>query len=101
MKPARLINDSFLLGIISGAILLAIFFFMFSGLRHFLINYSGNSTVLKPPAVQMISIAANIVVFRFLMINLQKEKTGKGLLFITVLSALSYFYYYFRINPHS
>ena len=97
MSPGRWINDSFLLGLVSGIITLALFYFSIDAFRLLLIEYLEDPYVMKPPTVHLISIVLNIVIFRILIVNYEKEKTGKGYLFITVVLALSYFYFFFKI----
>ena len=98
MKLEKLIKDSFGLGLISGIVTLTLFYYAFTGIRIFLIGYTGNGQLLKPPSVQMLSMVVNVILFRILLINYDKEKTAKGVLFITVIVMLAYFYIFFRIN---
>ena len=85
------VSDSFLLGMLVGIITLLAFNFLINALRIFLVDYTGNPSLLYPPAVQLIALFLNMIFFRLVMVNLDREKTGKGILFITVLSALVYF----------
>jgi hypothetical protein len=98
MSRARWIKDSFIVGLVSGAGSLTFLFYLFSYIRSLLINYTGNYYMLRPPAVQLFAMVINVILFRILMINLDKEKTAKGFLFITVLATLAYFAFYFRVN---
>ena len=71
---------------------LAIIFLILSCLRFLWIDYSENPFMLRPPAIYLISMLINIVFFRLLMINLHKEKAGKGFLFSTVLITFIYLF---------
>ena len=90
-------KDSFLFGLIIGAITLVSFYFLIDIVRLQLILYYGNPYLLKPPAVQLFAAVANVLVFRYVMIAKGKEEAGKGILFITVISMAVYFVVYFRL----
>jgi hypothetical protein len=98
MKLAGRIKDSFLVGMLSGLLSIFCFYFLISLIRNVLVNYYGNEAIMRPPVVQLLTMLLNIIIFRLLMINLEREKTGKGFLFITVLATLVYFFIYFRIK---
>src|SRR5436190_5338361 len=98
MSRARWIKDSFIVGLAGGAGALAFFFYLFSYIRSLLISYTGNMYMLRPPTVHLFALAINVILFRILMINLDKEKTAKGFLFITVLATLAYFAFYYLVN---
>ncbi len=93
-------KDSFLFGLIIGAITLVSFYFITDIVRLQLISYYGNPYLFKPPAVQLFAAVANVLVFRYVMISKEKEETGKGILFVTVLSMAVYFIVYFRLFHH-
>jgi hypothetical protein len=92
------IKDSFLVGMVSGLFSIFCFYFLISFIRNVLVNYYGNEAIMRPPVVQLLTMLMNVIIFRLLMINFDREKTGKGFLFITVLASLVYFFIYFRIN---
>ncbi len=98
MNWEKKIKNSFVFGLVTGLISLGIFYFMFSWIRTWISNYFGNPYMLRPPAVQLLTLLINIILFRLLMINFNKEQTGKGFLFITVIFALLYFFIFFRMN---
>ena len=83
---------------LSGLFTLALTYFLLTWLRSLLIDYYGNPYLLRPPAVQLITMMINIIFFRMLIINFDKEKTGKGFLFITVMITLAYFFIFFKMN---
>lgn len=98
MNQRKWIKDSFIYGMVSGLISLTVFYFLLTWLRTLLIGYFGNPYMLRPPVVQLITMLINIILFRVLMINLEKEKTAKGFLFITVIATLIYFFILFKLN---
>ena len=98
MSRVKWIKDSFIAGLIGGTVSLILFYYFFSAMRIMVMNISGNQYILRPPAVQLFTMMINIIFFRILMINLNKEQTAKGFLFITVIVTLIYFFIFFRLN---
>src|SRR4051812_32678627 len=98
MSRIKSFKDSFVTGLLTGAISMVLFFYLLSGIRSFIINYSGNLYMLRPPAVQLFTMIINVILFRILMLNYNKENIAKGFLFITVIATLIYFYIFYRIN---
>ncbi len=98
MKLAEKLKDSFITGMISGAVSIFLFYYLISFIRSLIVNYYGNQFIMRPPVVQLLTMLMNVIIFRMLMINMDKEKTGKGFLFITVLATLAYFFVYFRMR---
>lgn len=98
MKSEKWTRDSFIIGILSGIISLGFFYFILSFFRTLLIGYYGNEFLLRPPQVQLITMLINVIIFRILIINYGREKTGKGFLFVTVIATLVYFYIFFRMH---
>jgi hypothetical protein len=93
MKPAKWIKDSFPVGLLGGSLSLVLFYFLLTMIRILLIKSIGNSNLMRPPTVLFLTIIINVILFRILLINLEKEKTAKGLFFITVIGGLSYYIY--------
>ncbi|TAH41536.1 MAG: hypothetical protein EYC69_07825 [Bacteroidetes bacterium] len=91
-------KDSFLLGLIGGAISLYLFFLIVSQIRLFIVSSMNNPYLFGSPRSQLIAVGLNLICFRILMINMEREKTGKGLLFVTVLAVFSYYIYYYIMN---
>jgi hypothetical protein len=98
MNLVRRIKDSFVLGIIGGLISSVIFYYIMTAIRVKLIEHFSNENIMRPPVIQLLTMLVNLIVFRILMINLEKEKTGKGFLFVTVLLTLAYFFIYYRMR---
>src|SRR5207253_885626 len=90
--------DSFFLGTISGIVTLSLFYFVFAYLRSLVTAHFGNPYMLAAPKVQLFAIFLNVLVFRFLVITLDKEKLGRGLLLVTILISFVYFFYYFKYH---
>ncbi len=90
--------DSFIIGIVIGALSLVLFYMIFASIRSLLTDYYGDPYMLGAPRVQLFSIFLNVVCFRFVMVKTDKEKFGKGLLFITILASFVYFYYFLKFH---
>jgi hypothetical protein len=98
MNPEKWIKDSFIVGLVSGSVSMVLFYYVFTAIRSALVSYTGNIYMLRPPAVQLFTMLVNVILFRILMINFNKEKTAKGFLFITVITTLAYFFILYRLN---
>ena len=51
---------------------------------------------LREPRPELVALVINILFFRLLMVNFSYEKTGRGVLFSTVLLVIVYSYSRFR-----
>ena len=59
-----------------------------------LIDYlSGSNSVLKNETMQLIAIFVNLIPFRYYLVRVKADKTGRGILLITMIMALVYFYF--------
>src|SRR5437588_3394250 len=90
--------DNFFFGIITAIVCLALSYFLLYSLRFAIVSHYGNPFVFAEPRIQLISILINVIVFRFVMVNIKKEKTGRGILFTTVILTFIYFFLYSRYN---
>lgn len=95
---SKLPGDNFILGLITGMITLIISYFSLRAIRLSVAEYYGNPYIFLPPRVELICILINILFFRVMIVNLQKEKTGRGILFITVILSITYFFLFFKYN---
>lgn len=50
--------------------------------------------VLKPSTTKLLALFSNFIVFRYYMVNLKYDRTGRGILLATILYAGIYFYLY-------
>jgi hypothetical protein len=92
------VPDSFLLGIFSGLISLSLFYIVLAYIRTFLVNQYQNPYLLVAPKVHLFAIFLNVLVFRFLIVKADKENLAKGILLSTVVTALIYFFYFFKYH---
>ena len=50
--------------------------------------------VLKPSTIKLLALFSNMISFRYYMVNLKYDKTGRGILLTTIAYAGVYFYLY-------
>ena len=101
MKLKSRIKDSFPIGILVGSLTLVLFYTLINLLKLGLISYSNNPYLMKPPMVHLLTMALNMILFRLIVINLEKEKIGKGILLVTVLSILVYLFIFYHSGASS
>jgi hypothetical protein len=64
---------------------------------HFLTKSGGyhNLPLLQTSTVQLLAIVVNIIPFRYYMIKLKFDKTGRGIFLISFILSFIYIFYYF------
>jgi len=95
---SKLPGDNFLLGLITGTFTLIISWFSLRAIRISVAEYYGNPYMFPAPRIELICMLINILFFRVMIVNLGKEKTGKGILFITVVFSMTYFFLFYKFN---
>ena len=90
----KLKRDSWTLGVLLGIGLpLAVY-----GLIRLIIIQWGTPVegveVLKPSTQKLLAIFSNLITFRYYMVNLKYDRTGRGILLVTFLMAGVFFYLY-------
>ena len=80
-------QDNFFSGIIYGLLCILISYFLMLGISKLYFNHYQND-LLQPPKLQMIVLAINIIIFRFVMVR--KIETGKGMLLAIFLTTIIY-----------
>lgn len=84
-------KDSWILGIALGLIVPAAMY----GLLKLLVLALGDRALdvyfLREEALRLLSIAANLVLFRYYMVSLKFDKTGRGILIVFFLLVLAFF----------
>jgi hypothetical protein len=88
-------NDSFLLGIIIGLVLPAVVF----GILYFInITFPNSATglpIFKTTTIVILGIVPNALTLRYYLVNLKADKTGRGILFVTFLHAITFMIFYY------
>lgn len=93
----QLINkDNFFWGALIGFVFPALTFLLI----RFLASTAGNEAFVVRPlgydSMQVYSIVANLLPFRYYMINKQLDRTGRGLIFATFVLVIAYFIVFFQ-----
>ncbi len=85
-------KDNWLLGVIIGIIVPAIIFVVL----YLIINITGpgytNIPILKPKNIPLVGIFFNMIPFRYYMVNLKYDNTGRGILLVTIVYAILFFF---------
>lgn len=84
-------KDSYHLGVLLGLFILATLYFVAIGILYFLGKTEGIIFLQNPQAPILAGVAANLLLFRYYMINLNAYKTGKALLAITFVFTIAAF----------
>ena len=95
---SKLPGDNFLLGVVTGITSLVISYFSLRAVRLTVAEYYGNPYIFPAPRIELICMLINILFFRVMIVNLEKEKTGRGILFITVILSITYFFLFYKFN---
>ena len=80
-------KDSALLGLLIGIFIPTIFYFLQREIIPILLGHSFSSS-----SMQLFSLVLNLPFFRYYLINLKYERTGKGILFATFIYGLIWVY---------
>jgi hypothetical protein len=96
------IPDTFFFGIVIAIACFILTYLLIYGIRILIVNYLSNPFAFEEPRIQLLCILINIILFRYVLVNLNRDRTGRGILFSTVLIALIYFFlfsrYHFRMS---
>src|SRR5688500_16737149 len=95
---SKLPGDNFILGLLTGTITLLVSYLSLRAIRLSFAEQFGNPFIFPSPRIELISILINILFFRFMIINLRKEQTARGILFITVILAMIFFILFYKFN---
>jgi hypothetical protein len=87
-------RDSYVLGILIGLVLPLILYGVILLVLSFWGQVDGWLYVPRPEAPLLFSVFANLLPFRYYMVNLKADRTGRGLLLITFILVLSYFAFF-------
>lgn len=98
MSLKKWTKDSFIFGLIAGTVLLFVFYEIISQIRLMIVNGLNDPYLFGSPRSELIAVTLNLICFRFLLIKYTREKTAKGILFITVLITFAYFYFIYKMH---
>jgi hypothetical protein len=92
MKPGILKRDGFFVGVLMGILLPALFLAFLFGLNWLMEMMFDMHLTRKIHYLYLLSIAANLLPLRYYLAKLNYEKTGMGLLLMTIAGVVGYFY---------
>jgi hypothetical protein len=88
-------KDSMILGIVIGILLPLVGYAVLSWLNVTISEHVfSKPPVFRESTVQVISIFLNVFPFRYYMLKAKKDYTGRGILLVTFVVGLTYFFYY-------
>ncbi len=82
-------RDSFLLGIGMAIVIPVIVYFLLK----IIVMISGKENFLQNDTMQLIAVFSNLLPFRYYLVRIKADKTGRGILLITMVLAFVYFYF--------
>ncbi len=85
-------KDNWFLGIIIGILVPAIIFAVLFLITSILDIHYPKKVFLKPKNIPLIAIFFNMIPFRYYMVNLKYDKTGRGILMVTIIYAIIFFF---------
>jgi hypothetical protein len=90
-------KDSMLTGILIAVVVIVAGYFALHYLNVFISNYFFNRTpVFRESTIRVIAIFLNVFPFRYFMLKTNYEYTGRGILLVTFVVGLSYFFFYLK-----
>ncbi len=96
MKPGILKRDLWPVGLLVGTVLPLIFFIALYFIDYALYNLWKTHITSQFHYLFLLSIAANLYPIRHYLVKLRFEKTGMGILLVTIAEVISYFYIYYK-----
>ena len=91
-KKDRMIN-----GILLGIAIIIAGYFTLTWLNIWISDYFFNKTpVFRESTIRVLAIFLNVFPFRYFMLRTNKELTGRGILLVTFVVGLTYFFYYLK-----
>lgn len=86
----RLLRDSLLSGVVIGIVSIILdYVFLFNFDKGYQ-SLTGNSTFLQPPRIQLIILAINILLFRFMIVKWNRYHTARGLFLVIIVAMAGY-----------
>ncbi len=88
-------KDNWILGIIMGLVVpLIVYGIILTIVRTYgVVDEIRGIYMMKPSTMQLIGIFSNLFTFRYYMVNLKYDKTGRGILLATFIYAGVFFYF--------
>lgn len=90
-------KDSMITGVILGIVVMVAGYFVIHYFDKWLLGYLfKRSSVFSESTTQVIAIFLNVFPFRYFMLKADKEWIGRGILLVTFIVGLTYFFYYLK-----
>lgn len=84
-------RDTFLAGLIMGFVLPGIFYLVIYLIDFVVFETFSTHMLAKQAYLYLLSIAINLFAIKYYFVNLQYDKTGRGILIVTFALAIVYF----------
>jgi hypothetical protein len=85
-------KDNMWLGIALGTVLPVVLYLIILLIMKLVGTTPAGDYVLKQSSMVLLALFSNMITFRYYMINLKYDKTGRGILLVTFVCAAIYFY---------
>ena len=85
----RLKEDNLFIGLIYGLVSIALFYGIAIGANEIYFRYY-QYYLLQPPKLQIVVLALNLILFRFVMLRWKKFEMGKGMLLTLFMTVVIY-----------
>ncbi|GEM_PF-628218 len=92
MRPGLMKRDCFFVGMGMGIVLPALLLAILLGLDWLLMTTFNTQLTRHMHYLYLLSMAANLLPLRYYLAKLNYEKTGMGLLLMTIAGVIGYFY---------
>ena len=90
-------KDSMIIGILIGIAVTIGGYFLLKWMNVWISDYFFNrSPIFTQSTIEVIAIFLNVFPFRYCMLRANKELTGRGILLVTFVVGLTYFFYYLK-----
>lgn len=86
-------RDNLWLGMGIGVVIPIIFYFL---IQLITILVSKDGDLFRKSTDQLLAICANLIPFRYYLVKLKADKTGRGIFVVTFIMAMLYFYFNFQ-----
>ena len=96
MMPEFLKKDNYSIGLLLGLIVPVLFYGLLYLTDRLLFGATAIHLTPEDHYLYLLSIVPNIILFRYYFVSLKAEKTGKGILLVTIVYILIYFFLFFK-----
>ena len=87
---SRLLRDSILSGMVIGIISITLDYLVLYNFDRGYQSITENSSLFPSPRIQLIILAASILLFRFMIVKWNRPETARGLLLVIVIAMAGY-----------